>query len=305
MSNHTGHRKEDLDEIDLKDLLENIWSKKFFIASVTSIFAVSSIIVSLMITPEYRSSASLVAATKTDVSNISSNALAQLGGIASSFGIDVGGGAADESQIAYDIMQSWGFIEEFINKNNLAPYISAVKGWDSSDDKLIFDRSAYNPEKAEWVSSEPSSYQLFLKFNNKIAISQEKLTGIIKIDLNYYSPKLAKEFLELYVKSINDHMRNRKLNEVNKYVEYLENQISKTSISGMREILNRVIEEQIKTKMLAESSPEYAFIIVNKPMIAENRFKPRRSLIVILSTLAGLFLSVIYVLLKQRLYPKN
>ena len=66
-------------------------------------------------------------------------------------------------------------------------------------------------------------------------------------------------------------MRARKLEQVNRNIEYLAVQIEKTAIADMREVFYQLIEEQTKSKMLAEASPEYAFVTVSKAMV------PKRS----------------------------
>ena len=73
-------------------------------------------------------------------------------------------------------------------------------------------------------------------------------------------------------------------------------QIEKTAIAGMREVFYQVIEEQIKNKMLAEASPEYAFTTVSRAMVPEEKSQPKRALICILATLLGGMLSVLVVL---------
>ena len=92
-------------------------------------------------------------------------------------------------------------------------------------------------------------------------------------------------------------MRARKLNQANINIEYLKAQIGKTSIAEMQEVFYKVIEEQTKAKMLAEASPEYAFLTISKAMVPHERSEPTRSRIVILVTLLGGILSVLLVLI--------
>ena len=56
-------------------------------------------------------------------------------------------------------------------------------------------------------------------------------------------------------------------------------------------------EEQIKNKMLAEASPEYAFIAVNPSMVPERKSQPQRALICILGFVLGIIFSIIYIIL--------
>ena len=65
-----------------------------------------------------------------------SGALGQLGGLASLAGVSIGGGESSEAQVAQEIMRSRGFIEEFINENNLAVEVFAAEGWDMGSNQL-------------------------------------------------------------------------------------------------------------------------------------------------------------------------
>jgi uncharacterized protein involved in exopolysaccharide biosynthesis len=287
------------DELDLHKILNDLWESKVSILSITAVFALLSIIYALSITPEYRSQATLVRAENSNVSMPSS--ISALGGIASSFGIDLGSSAVDDSQIAFEIAESWGFIEEFININDLSPVLFAAESWDSETGQLIYNENIYNTKKKKWVSSEPSSFKKFELFSEKLNMTYDPLSSLYRISIDSYSPKLAKDWTDLFVVSINNHMRTRKLNQVNLYIDFLEQQIAKTSITGMKEVFYKIIEEQVKTKMLAQANPEYVFTIASKPMIPELRFKPRRSLMVILGTLLGSLVSVLFFIIRSRI----
>jgi LPS O-antigen subunit length determinant protein (WzzB/FepE family) len=104
--------------------------------------------------------------------------------------------------------------------------------------------------------------------------------------------------VELFVYSINEYMRERKLEQVNRNIKYLTAQVEKTAIAGMREVFYQIIEEQTKSKMLAEASPEYAFVTVSRAMVPEEKSAPNRALICILAVLLGGMLSVLIVLIQ-------
>ena len=93
--------------------------------------------------------------------------------------------------------------------------------------------------------------------------------------------------------------------EVNINIQYLEAQIQKTSIAEMREVFYTIIEEQIKIKMLAEASPEYAFVTVSPAMVPEEKSQPKRALICILGTLLGGMLAVLLVLVRHYAFNGN
>ena len=101
----------------------------------------------------------------------------------------------------------------------------------------------------------------------------------------------------MYVSAVNAHMQERKVAEVTNNINYLQAQIEKTSIAEMREVFYTIIEEQTKNKMVAEASPEYAFVAVSPSMVPEEKSQPKRALICILGTLLGGMLSVLLVLI--------
>lgn len=290
------------DEIDLRELFAVLWAGRKLIAYVTSAFAVIAVIVALIIPNQYKATA-VVAPAQSGGSSMLGAMASQFGGLASLAGIELGGSEGSEAQEAMEIMQSWGFIETFIEKNNLAVEVFAAEGWNAQNNKLSIDSSLYDTEQQQWVRNPPSgktiaptSWELYEEFSERLSVSQDKKTGLVSVSVEYYSPLIAKQWVDLYIATINDYMRDRKLAQVNRNIEYLEVQIDKTAIADMREVFYQVVEEQIKNKMLAEASPEYAFTTVSRAMLPEEKSQPKRALICVLATLLGVMLSVLIVL---------
>jgi len=146
------------------------------------------------------------------------------------------------------------------------------------------------------IGAAPSSWELFKKFEEKLIVEADKRTGLVSVSIEYYSPQIAKQWMDLYVESINRFMQQRQVNKVTRNIAYLQEQIGKTSIAEMQEVFYSIIEEQTKSKMLAEASPDYVFVAVGPSMVPELKSQPGRALICILSTLLGGMLSVLLVL---------
>ena len=289
------------DEIDFRELFSIIWAGKWSIIGITSFFAIASVIIALNIPNEYKATAVLAPAQSGSNGGLSAIA-SQFGGLASLAGINVGGGESNDTQIALEIMQSWGFIEQFIKKQNIQVEIFAAKGWDKDNNQLIIDNKLYDAENQRWrkdafegESIGPSSWKLYKSFSGRLIISQDKKTGLVSVSIEYFSPFLAKQWLDSLTEFINETMRTRKLNEVSRNIDYLQEQINQTSITEMKEVFYQIVEEQTKTQMLAEASPEYAFITVSSAMVPEARSKPKRAFICLLITLLGGFISLIFV----------
>ena len=289
------------DEIDLRELFGVLWSGKIKIIVITVVFAVGSVFYALSIPNQYKATA-LLAPAQSDGGGLSS-ALGQLGGLASLAGVSIGGGESSESQIAQEIMKSWSFVETFISNNKLAVEVYAAEGWSKGSGELQINEDAYDIESGEWLTEDsngniapPTSWELFKAFSGMLSVSEAKKSGLVSVSIEYYSPHIAKNWLDMYVSAINKHMQARQVAKVSNNIDYLKAQIDKTSIAEMREVFYTIIEEQTKNKMVAEASPDYAFVAVSPSMVPEEKSQPKRALICILGTLLGGMLSVLLVL---------
>ena len=290
------------DEIDLRELFMVLWAAKRKIIAITALFAIASVIYALSVPNQYKATA-LLAPAQSSGGGLS-GALGQLGGLASLAGVSIGGGESSEAQIAQEIMKSWSFIEGFIADNDLAAEVFAAEGWSKGSNELQINDDVYDTQNKQWlveneagVMGPPSSWSLFKAFSGRLAVSEDKKSGLVSVSIEYYSPQIAKQWLDMYVAAINAHMQQRKVAKVTNNINYLQAQIEKTSIAEMREVFYTIIEEQTKNKMVAEASPEYAFVAVSPSMVPEEKSQPKRALICILGTLLGGMLSVLLVLI--------
>jgi uncharacterized protein involved in exopolysaccharide biosynthesis len=290
------------DEIDLRELFGVLRAGKIKIIAITVVFAVASVIYALSEPNQYKATA-LLAPAQSDGGGLS-GALGQLGGLASLAGVRLGGGESSEAQIAQEIMKSWSYIEGFIVQNNIAIEVFAAEGWSKGSNELKIDDDLYDTETKTWsVKNDttgevgpPSSWELFESFSERLAVSEDKKSGLVSVSIEYYSPQIAKQWVDLYVESINRFMQQRQVDKVTRNIAYLQEQIGKTSIAEMQEVFYSIIEEQTKNKMLAEASPDYAFVAVGPSMVPEQKSQPKRALICISGTLLGGMLSILLVL---------
>ena len=305
MENKVGGAHEYDDEIDLKELFGILRAGKNLIITITAVFTISSVLFALWIPNQYKAIAVLAPAQSEDGGL--SSALGQLGGLASLAGVSIGAGETTESQIAQEIMRSWSFIEAFIAENKLEVEIYAAEGWSKRSGKLKIDDDVYDTGNQVWLLEDdetnalrpPTSWELFEQFDEMLSVSQDKQSGLVSVSIEYYSPQTAKDWLDLYITTINKHMQVRQVAKVSRNISYLEEQIAKTSIAEMREVFYTIIEEQTKNKMLAEASPDYAFVAVSPSMVPEEKSKPGRALICVLGVLLGVGLGVVIVIIRH------
>ena len=293
------------DEIDFEELLRVLWSAKIKIIAITALFAFISVVYALWVPNQYKAEI-LLAPAQYDGSDLSGISR-QIGGLASLAGVNLGDSQTSEVQIAQEVMRSWSFIEDFIRTNKIEVEVYAAKGWDRKTNKLLIDDDLYNIKTQEWYVEDdntgeigpPSTWKLYKEFSELLVIAEDESLGLVSLSIEHYSPYIAKQWSDLYISAINAHMQKRQLERVNNNINYLNLQIEKTSKAEMKEIFYKIVEEQTKDKMVAEASPEYAFVVVSPSMIPEEKSQPQRALIVILCTFLGGILSILIVLVKH------
>jgi uncharacterized protein involved in exopolysaccharide biosynthesis len=276
-------------------------------------FSVASVFYALSVPDEYKSTVLLAPASSSGGSGLSSLA-GQYGGLASLAGINLGGsGGDDKVAIAMEIIKTWGFLENFIEENNLQVPLLSATGWDRASNKLIINPEVYDQSTNKWVrkfdsakgkKEGPSSWNLYNKLKGRISISQDKTNGLISLSVEYYSPELSKLWVEKLVESINANLKKRDRDEATKSIQYLQAKIQETRVSDMQAVFYQLIEEQTKTLMLAEVSEEYVFKTLSPARAAEEKSKPKRALFAIFGFILGGILSVIIVLLRYFLIGK-
>ncbi len=290
----------DNEEIDLSELMRAIWAGKHIIIITVIVFTISSIIYALNLPNIYKSEVTLAPAGESSGLNLPG----QLGGLAALAGVNLGSKGGDKSSLALEILKSKEFLGQFIQENDLFISIMAAEGWDRASDKLIIDQDDYNESTKQWVREvkepfkpKPSILETIEEFEKNYSVSQDKVSGMVKISYEHYSPYIAKQITENLVTAINENMRKRDLIEAEKSINYLNKKIQETNLTEAKEMLFSLIEEQTKTVMLANVRGEYVFKTIDPAVIAEKKERPMRALIVALFVILGFMLSVIYVII--------
>ena len=287
------------EEIDLQDLVNIVWANKKLVAQVTLISALISVLYSLSLANFYKSESLLVVKTESR----SSSLLSQYGGLASLAGINIPSSGADKASEAIEIIQSRAFLNHLLTFKNILPAIMASKNYEDKDKKLILDSGKYDSKTQQWMADEKPSYldthEVYI--DEIVSISQDKMTGFISISVEHISPIFAQELLSLIIEEANSLLRARDLSQSNKALEYLEIEFAKTSKVEIRESINKLIEGQLETQMMANLDEDYLLVTIEPPFIPEKKAGTARLQITILGSIFGLLISFFIVFFKSRL----
>ncbi|MDX5407735.1 MAG: Wzz/FepE/Etk N-terminal domain-containing protein [Chromatiaceae bacterium] len=291
------------DEIDLRELFAVIWQGKWIIIAVTAVFAVASVLYALSLPNIYKSEALLAPASEQKGAGLSG----QLGGLAALAGVTLGSGAGvDKTALAIEVVKSRDFLGRFIQQRIQLQDLMAVKSWDLTTNTLKYDLDVYNPENQQWLrevkppkQAEPSLQEAYKKLSESLSVEQDKTTGMVKLSIEHQSPYIAQSWVQMLIADLNLEMKTRDIEEAEKSIAYLQQQISQTNIADLRTALYSLIEEQTKTLMLANVRDEYALKVIDSAIVPEEKARPARAILVIVCTFLGGFIALFAVILRH------
>jgi uncharacterized protein involved in exopolysaccharide biosynthesis len=292
--NHDG-------DISLVEIVSAIIKYKFVVVAITGIFTFSGIGYAISLPNLYHSEALLSVVSEQSALKVPG----QLGGLAALAGINVGNGSGDNTNLALEVLKSRDFLGKFIEKYDLFIPLMAAKGWSRETDTLIIDPEIYDEKSNHWVRSvsppykpKPSLIESHAAFLKILTAAHDIKTQMVKISIEHYSPVLAKEWVSLLVKELNNEMRRRDVEEAERSIAYLNEKIKETNIADIRVQLFSLVEEQMQKLMIANVRDEYVFKTVDQAIVPEEKAKPKRALMVILAAMFGFILSVILVIVR-------
>lgn len=291
--------------INYEELFSLLWGSRKLIGIITASATVAAIIVSLLLSPYYKS-------TVVILPEVSQSKLASLGGLsdlASLAGVNVGG-EASPAKLYPAIVTSEAVLRNVIYQkyrtNSFPDSVNLIQFWDIDEDK---------PQLA---------YETMLKtLRDELEVSLEAKTNVLTISLLTKEPQLTADILNTITHELDIFMRTKRTTNASEQRKWVEGRLreikvdlenSENALRDFREKNRRVTDSpqllleqerflrdvQINTTLFAELKKQYEIAkieeIKNVPIVnvmdvgrpAAKKEKPKRGIIV----LASFFLSL-------------
>lgn len=277
---------QDEGEIDLLEYWRIIWKKRWLIVGISFAAAVLAAGYSLTLPDIYRAE---VVITPVGEKGNKAISLGGLGGLASMAGISLGGSAGGV-EVNLAVLKSREFLWGFVKENKLKP--------------ILFEE-VWDAENKSWREEEPTQWDAYRMLNGLLSVSSNKETGLVNIAVEWTDADLAAVWANALVARLNIHLRQEALQRSKKTLGYLNDELGKVRVSEMRQALFELISQEQKKAMLASTQKEFAFRVLDGAIAPDRKFKPKRTQIVILSTLAVGIIMILMVVLGSIIYSKT
>jgi uncharacterized protein involved in exopolysaccharide biosynthesis len=237
-------------------------------------------IAAFAITPIYRASVVLAPTEQTRAGSLGQIA-EQLSGLASI----AGGGPADvetSTGEAVATLRSRVFVDRFILEQGLLDELSAhgtlMPGF--------LGRSESSPQRA---------YQTFI--DDVFSVRQDRDSGLYTLSIDWYDRERAARWANLLVERLNDETRRVAIERAERQIGYLNAELEKATVLGTREAVFRLLENEIKSSMIASAHRDFAFRVIDPAIAPEPGYFrwPRRGLMIFAGAVLGFALGALLV----------
>lgn len=135
----------------------------------------------------------------------------------------------------------------------------------------------------------------------------DRMTGIrssstektITISFEHPDPKAAAGVLERLLTVLNDHMSEEARNMADSNREFLETRLGSARDPLIRQKIYNLIAQQIESSMMAGAKENFAFKVIDPPMVPDMKAGPNRAKIVAASVMAAVFAGVVLALVLE------
>lgn len=250
--------------------------------------AISACVYAWVATPVYRAEVLLAPASDEKRGGLLEMA-EQFGGLAGLAGLNLGSG---KEAIAIETLKSRRFVEHFVLEENLLP--------------ILFHRQ-WNEKAKHWLGDAESAprpidgAKYFLR--RVLTVSEDADNGFVRLRIEWTDRHLATKWANDLANRLNQEMRRQAIADANRSLEFLDAELRNASELAVREAIFRLVESQMKNRMLANSREEFAFKIVDPAFLSGERefVRPKRLIIAVVAVVGGAIAAAVLVLMWRAL----
>jgi uncharacterized protein involved in exopolysaccharide biosynthesis len=215
--------------------------------------------------------------------------LSQFGSVSDLAGLTPLGGAEQHNAMA--ILRSRAFSEQIIAEFEL---------WREMFPSHFADVATQAGDES--APGRPSRDDIWIEFDRNVrGIAQDQRTGLTTVSIRLADRRVAAEVANAIAPRLNEEVRKRVLHEAASSREFLEQQLAQTEAVELKQAIYRLIENQIRRQVLANSRPELALVLIDPAVVSdpERIHAPRRALALISGVLLGVLLGAAGVIFRQ------
>jgi uncharacterized protein involved in exopolysaccharide biosynthesis len=274
------------DTIDGIDYFVIFYKRRAVVIAVTTFFTLVGLVAGFVMTPTYTPVA-LVAPTAEE-----NSAMSAASGALSSLGLLTGKSTSQRKDTALALLEARETLQQFISQHHLLP--------------VLFPNS-WDAEQGNWKPGIklPNLEDGYTKLHGMMKIEVSESTNLVKLHVTWKDANLAANWANGLVDLVNKKMQTIAVRRSDRMISELYGEFNKPDNQSLRTNIALLIQDQIRTRMMAEANDEYALQLVDPAEPTKNRSSLGKLLLMIGGFLIGLAVSVPMVFFMQSLQARK
>ena len=275
-------------EIDLAKLAYVLWQDKLTIIAAVIVLSIGAVIYSLSLPNLYESKAILTPVSDSNAGS-SSPSMKNYSGLANLAGISLPTNTSSKTIKAVQKNEHIKFFENQILPNIYLPDLMALKSWNPSTNEIIYDSDIYDHVSETWVGNSnntktemPTTQESFNIFIQHFRVIHDIENGFVHLSVKHQSPFIAQQWTNLIIDEINKFYRVKDRLEAQFSMDYLNQQMSKTSFAEIKMVIAQLLQQKVQQLALIEVNDFYVFEYIDPPAAMEKNLNLLDQLYVLL-----------------------
>ncbi len=183
----------------------------------------------------------------------------------------ISGGGSSDAYAAAAFLESGQLMNAVIKDLDLAKELFP-KAWDSKAKK--------------WRRSEPHAGKSRRAFDKRVDVSYDGYTGLIELQVHWWSPERAREIAAAIVETGDRMLREAAIGDGERRVAELQREMRDSAVSEISSFLAEEATQAISSLASIRARSGYAFRVIDAPLAPDKKSWPPRSLLLILMGMA-------------------
>lgn len=286
-----------LHEIDLLDLLRDLWGGRKSILALVGLVVLWSIVGVWTARPTYTATMLVGPPEQTDGDRSISGAISKLSGAASALGIS-GLGAGDSSLFSKygSVLESFELASAVLKHDELKPMLFGPT-WHPKT------RTFERPREIDFQIKDflkgllglptwapPGPVSMRAKLHSLVHLTPDKVKGFLNISADGNSPEEALALLEVVYKEADEILRSVAKERAQARIDYLSNALQHTTLQDQRTAMIDVLSMQEQGMMMAAADKTMAIVVIDPPIVDPTPSAPKPRVVLLTNILLAIAL---------------
>jgi len=151
--------------------------------------------------------------------------------------------------------------------------------------KELFPKS-WNSKTKKWKGKEPHPGKSRRAFDRRVDVSYDGYTGLVEIQVHWWSAERAREIVEAIVETGDRMLRETAIADGERRIEELLREMGSVAVSEIGSFLAEEVTQAVSSLASIRARSDYAFRVIDAPLAPYKKSWPPRALLLILFGLA-------------------